>query len=406
MGCPGRRLPRRRRRSGAGRAATIVGTSAGEVIHGTDHADVIVGLGGNDTIVGRGGADWVCGSAGSDRLSGGGGHDHLFGGIDAVHVTDEGSTERVGDALAGGAGNDRLAPGRDARTADEVIHDSISWASSARGVHVDVAAGRATGQGRDVFRRGTTWMVGSPSPTCWRAAHALTCSAAGAVRTGSSVTVATIGSSRTRAARTAPAPRMSRSVAQGTTRSAPRGAVTFSRAGRVTTPSTTPGRPRSACTADGERISSTSSSPTTPVAPRWSTAGRVRADFVDLHTQAINPATLPSTATWDLATGKLVFELDEPVISQVGHFERVDLSAWGTTWTVRGTTNDDDLTASGSWGTTFTALGGDDTFWGSSYDDTFAGGLGTDHSRGMGDGTDTCSSVELMDEADCEIVTP
>ena len=107
-----------------------------------------------------------------------------------------------------------------------------------------------------------------------------------------------------------------------------------------------------------------------------------------------------------MATGRLVFRLDHPVISTVAHVERVDLSAWGTTWTIRGTSRADSVGASGSWGTAFIGLSGDDTFWGSSYADTFEGGPGHDHSRGMAGGIDTCRSVELLDEADCENVTP
>ena len=52
--------------------------------------------------------------------------------------------------------------------------------------------------------------------------------------------------------------------------------------------------------------------------------GPGRRDFVDLHTQVINPSTLDSTAAWNMATGRLVFRLDHPVISTVAHVERVD----------------------------------------------------------------------------------
>jgi hypothetical protein len=59
----------------------------------------------------------------------------------------------------------------------------------------------------------------------------------------------------------------------------------------------------------------------------------------------------------------------------------------------------------GGAGTTFDGLAGDDTFRGSDYDDTFDGGPGQDHSLGMGDGDDTCVSVETIDGADCEHVS-
>jgi Ca2+-binding RTX toxin-like protein len=129
-------------------------------------------------------------------------------------------------------------------------------------------------------------------------------------------------------------------------------------------------------------------------------------DFVGLHTQTINPTTLPSTAAWSMSTGVLVFTLDHPVTLTVAHVERADLSAWGTTWNVSGTSGPDTLLAAGSWGTVFTGRQGDDTFMGSSYDDTFRGGGGRDHSLAMGSGTDTCTSVELLDDGGCENVTP
>ena len=103
-----------------------------------------------------------------------------------------------------------------------------------------------------------------------------------------------------------------------------------------------------------------------------------------------------------MGTGRLVFILDHPVHLSVVHVERADLSAWGTTWTVVGTAGPDLLMASGSWGTVFLGGHGDDTFQGSSHDDTFRGGLGQDHALGMGDGQDTCVSVEVIDGNDCE----
>jgi hypothetical protein len=39
-------------------------------------------------------------------------------------------------------------------------------------------------------------------------------------------------------------------------------------------------------------------------------------------------------------------------------------------------------------------------------DDAFDGGLGNDHSYGMGDGDDTCISVEVIDGSDCEHINP
>ena len=64
------------------------------------------------------------------------------------------------------------------------------------------------------------------------------------------------------------------------------------------------------------------------------------------------------------------------------------------------------LRASGTTGTVFHGRSGADQFLGSSQDDTFDGGPGTDRSLGMGSGVDTCVSVEVLDEADCENITP
>src|SRR4051794_36517154 len=144
-----------------GGSATVVGTDLGEVLRGTAGPDVIVGLGGNDTLVGLGGRDRLCGGLGADRLLGGPGDDVLRGERDWLHVTDEGSTERLGDNLVGDGGDDRLTPGRDVRRADDVIHDTISWEMASHGVKVDTATGVATGQGRDRFDPRGAWVVGS-----------------------------------------------------------------------------------------------------------------------------------------------------------------------------------------------------------------------------------------------------
>ena len=52
-----------------GMEATIVGTSAGEVIQGTKDLDVIVAHGGDDVIIGRRGNDRICGNQGNDRIA-------------------------------------------------------------------------------------------------------------------------------------------------------------------------------------------------------------------------------------------------------------------------------------------------------------------------------------------------
>jgi Ca2+-binding RTX toxin-like protein len=388
-----------------GRAATIVGSLSADVIQGTAHADVIVGLGGNDTIDGRGGNDWICGDDGSDRLFGGVGADHAFGGRDWVHVTDEGSTERVGDSLAGGAGDDWLAPGADARPADDVIHDSISWESSPRGVHVDAATGTALGQGRDLFTTGNgAWLVGSDFADLMDGGPHRDLLSGGKgpdslLGRGGDDRIVTDPSSGPGAADVAFGGYGNDQISAGAgvdvLRGGP-GADLMDDFGRAT------GRMYGGPGADRLYTQLTDSPGVTQVVD----GGPGAPDLVDLHTQVINPTGVASTATWNLATGRLVFTLDHPVVASVTSFERVDLSAWGTTWTIQGTNGNDDVSASGSWGTTFNGLRGDDTFWGSAYDDFFNGGPGTDHSLGMGVGNDTCVSVEVIDGADCENVTP
>jgi uncharacterized repeat protein (TIGR01451 family) len=86
----------------AGRAATIVGTSAADTITGTAGRDVIKARGGKDQIRGLAGNDIVCAGGGNDTVRGGSGKDLLKGGAGR-------------DVLKGGGGNDALhgGPGRD-----------------------------------------------------------------------------------------------------------------------------------------------------------------------------------------------------------------------------------------------------------------------------------------------------
>jgi uncharacterized repeat protein (TIGR01451 family) len=86
----------------AGRAATIVGTSAADTLTGTTGRDVIKARGGNDQLRGLAGNDIVCAGGGKDTVRGGSGRDRLKGGSGK-------------DVLMGGGGNDVLrgGPGRD-----------------------------------------------------------------------------------------------------------------------------------------------------------------------------------------------------------------------------------------------------------------------------------------------------
>lgn len=87
-----------------GQAATLVGTSARDVLNGTPGDDVIVALGGPDVIHGRGGSDTICAGYGADTVRGGVGADVIFGGpgVDLIFGGDG------HDDIFGGPGNDRL----------------------------------------------------------------------------------------------------------------------------------------------------------------------------------------------------------------------------------------------------------------------------------------------------------
>ncbi len=155
-----------------GRAATVTvvlppGSTTSAPVVGTPGDDVIVGTEGDDTIDGGGGDDVVCGLGGADTLVGGDGDDRLFGGADAPYAADEGY---YGDLLVPGAGDDHvdLGDGEDHiwfwETPLQV--DQVSFADAPTGVHVDLDAGTATGDGTDTIVTGTPGrpigVIGSP----------------------------------------------------------------------------------------------------------------------------------------------------------------------------------------------------------------------------------------------------
>lgn len=105
----------------SGKAATIIGSAAADLLVGTDGPDIIVGGDGADTLYGRRGRDLLCGGNGDDVLLGGrgvdrlvgeGGRDELRGGA-SPDVIDGGADS---DAIFGGVGDDLLRgrSGRDA----------------------------------------------------------------------------------------------------------------------------------------------------------------------------------------------------------------------------------------------------------------------------------------------------
>jgi Ca2+-binding RTX toxin-like protein len=385
-----------------GQVATIVGTDGADVLTGTPGRDVIAALGGNDTLVGLGGDDRLCGGFGRDRLSGGPGADVLLGGKDWLHVDEEGSSERLGDLLVGGAGDDRLEPGRDPRPADEVVLDTLSWENATAGVHIDAASGTATGRGHDRFDPDGAWLVGSAYGDRIDGSAGKDRLAGGPGgdrirgRGGDDriVTDPGVGGS-------------AEDIALGGL-----GDDTISAGGGEDLLRGGPGD--DAIDDLGPAADRMYGGPGadmlfTQIADvsgveQVVDGGRGARDFVDLHTQVVNPSLEETSAVWAMGTGRLVYTAEHPVTVTVAHVERADLSAWGTTWTVIGTSGPDSLSASGSWGTLFKGRHGDDTFLGSAYDDVFRGGRGSDRSRGMGAGTDSCLSVELLDASGCENV--
>ena len=128
-----------------GRAATIVGTAGNDdPLPGTSGDDVIVGRGGNDVIQGRGGNDRICGNGGVDTLQGGGGDDRLQGG-----GGDDTLLSEVGDdRYLGGTGN------------DVVDYSQAYFTSKSDGLKVNLATGRAKGEGADRLA-GVEGVIGS-----------------------------------------------------------------------------------------------------------------------------------------------------------------------------------------------------------------------------------------------------
>lgn len=121
---------------GSNSADYIIGNELNNILYGDQAA---TGPGGSDTISGGDGNDTIYGGAGGDSLGGAGGQDKLFGGAGADTL----SGGLDADTIEGGAGADVLSGGADAG-------DTVSYASSAAGVKVDITFGSATiGQGGD-----------------------------------------------------------------------------------------------------------------------------------------------------------------------------------------------------------------------------------------------------------------
>ncbi len=144
----------------AGVPATIVGTSANDVLVGTRGRDVIAGLDGSDTLSGLGGADLICGGYGADTLSGGNGDDRLLGGP-GLYKDDRDGPHLLNDTLRGGPGDDRLVGGADPRKLPAPIPDVVDYSNAVRGMQVDLTLGTAQGQGMDTLATQAWYVKGS-----------------------------------------------------------------------------------------------------------------------------------------------------------------------------------------------------------------------------------------------------
>jgi hypothetical protein len=91
--------------------ATVVGTSAADVVNGTDGPDVITTRGGDDTVRGRGGDDRICLGSGNDFAAGGPGDDRINGSAGDDELLGQGGNDRLHDRMGnntvdGGGGID------------------------------------------------------------------------------------------------------------------------------------------------------------------------------------------------------------------------------------------------------------------------------------------------------------
>ncbi len=138
----------------------LTGDNGRNIIGGEIGDDTLAGNGGNDSLSGEDGNDSLDGGDGADRLVGGAGIDTIHGGtgadsVDAGNGNDIVFGEAGNDTVYGGAGIDQIdggdgndilegAAGTDTLTGGAGI-DTISYASSAAGVTINLATGAASG---------------------------------------------------------------------------------------------------------------------------------------------------------------------------------------------------------------------------------------------------------------------
>jgi len=399
----------------AGRAATLVGSSGDDMLRGTSGVDVIVAGAGDDTVRGYGGGDRICGGRGSDYLMGGGGADRLYGGLSRLALTDEGTSELTGDRLEGGRGNDLLTPGVDLRRADDVFPDDLDFSRAPARVAVDLQTRRADGTGVGV----DTIVLDQ--------ALAVTGSAYSDRLYGSRRRDHLIGGPgsdelRGRAGqdRIYLDPPATSGRADDIAQGGPGDDLITGNAGRdlISGGSGDDVLEDLGLGADGfwggagndHVIDQVAQTPMPDIAVY---GGRGR-DRLTASTSRLNPSASPSRGSLDLTSERLEWDLlDEShgwVQGRVASVEVFDPMTYGTTWVVLGTPRSEQVIAGATTRTVFWGRSGDDVFSGSAGDDFFAGSSGTDRVQYMGEGHDSCRSVEVFDlppsSQDCESIVP
>jgi Ca2+-binding RTX toxin-like protein len=377
-----------------GRRATITGTPGDDRIVGTPGADVVVAGAGSDVVRGRGGDDVVCGGRGRDDLRGGFGADRLLGGRDELH-SDRGGTFTVGDRLRGGPGADRLVGGADRRSASSPelnTPDTLDFTGAVRGVTVDLAAGTATGQGRDTLGVQRYGVVGS--------AHddVLTGSAEPERLFGEGGTDRVEGRGGADELWTDPvSPRgqdNSDDVATGG-----RGADVLEARGGDDVLRAGPGADELLASSGRTDLFGGDGEDRVALVVERADQGAVvdggaAGDSLRFESRVRQDGELVAPGgVLDLRRGELVVAAPTPVVLQVRGFSRVDLPSGE--WTFLGTGAAEEVAALGTGPVDLRGAGGDDVLFGSPQGDHLDGGDGTD-SAWPGGGADTCLSIETV----------
>jgi Ca2+-binding RTX toxin-like protein len=393
-----------------GHRATIVGTHGNDVIVGTSHADVIAALSGNDVVHGEGGNDIICGNDGADVLWGGAGNDQLFGGRDDVFYGVHGR-ESHGDLLVGGLGDDRLVGNYDARGFQVpgcvCSRDVLSWHDARHGLSIDVATGSAVapgadGTGHDVFDGRHVEIDGSQKGDFINGGPWADVIRAGG---GGDSVLANDGDDWV----WADGPTVTNNDEDSVIGGPGNDHVFVSFGQDVVTGGLgndtieDDGSGRSIDQFFGGAGNDTIKATIVRTIFAQGLLGQAGDDTVTVRAATDQQGAVP--ASWNMATGAMSIGSVNPFTVTVANFEHAVLAS-PLDWSVQGSDKAETLVATSTARADFAALGGDDTFTGSPGNDTFNGGPGTDHSLGMGDGDDTCISVEILDKSDCEHVTP